>query len=293
MNINELTPKHANMEELMDKVPEFEGTFKEFVDMIMNHEVTLMTDNDGEIVDFWVHASNDPMLDNLIGQKFATSYIYAYSSETLMKWLGMVIKAKQANLKIEDIDEDDGSCKIGGVFTQFRDPKEGDDEEDDDYDDEEYEMDYDEAVEYLRDHGINMDPCLDEPYPSAPGEGDLANNLLDELDEYNEDTLAGLISEIMDARDDYWEEYKEEHDEEAEDDSTLIITYKEYKEFDSDAHVKDEKRIKDCIRWKTKHCIARGCKPTINWDSDKEIIKVSNLDLGRALSAKELEEIQG
>ena len=284
MNINELTPKHANMEELLDKVPEFNGTFEEFVNMLMNHEVTLMTDNGGEIVNFWVHASDDPMLDNLIGQKFATSYIYAYSSETLMKWLGMVIKAKQANLKIEDIDEDYGTCKIGGVETQFKDVNGEDDEsgDEDDYDGEEYEMDDDEVVEYLEDHGIDTDPCGSE-------EGEYVCDLLGELEEYNEDTLAGLISDVMD-----WREEQEEYDEEEEDDdSTLIITYEEYKDFDPNAHVRDEKRIKDCIRWKTKHCIKRGNKPSITWNSYKEIIEVKNLELGRALSAKELEDIQG
>lgn len=288
MNINELTPKHANMEELLDKVPEFNSTFEEFVNMLMNHEVTLMTNNGGEIVDFWVHASDDPMLDNLIGQKFATSYIYAYSSETLMKWLGMVIKAKQANLKIEDIDEDYGTCKIGGVETQFKDANEEDsydldDEEDDEdsYDDEDYEMDYDEAVEYLEDHGINMDPCCSE-------EGEYACDLLDELEEYNEDTLASLISDVM-----YWRDEQEEYDEEEDDDSTLIITYKEYKDFDPNAHVQDKSRIKDCIRWKTKHCIKRGNQPIITWNNDKQVIEVKNLELGRALSAKELEDIQG
>ena len=285
MNINELTPKHANMEELMNKVPEFNGTFSEFVDMLMNHEVTLMTDNGGEIVDFWVHASDDPMLDNLIGQKFATSYIYAYSSETLMKWLGMVIKAKQANLKIEDIDEDYGTCKIGGVDTHFKDVNDENDEDSYDLDDEDedYEMDYDEAVEYLEEHGINMDPCCSE-------EGEYACDLLDDLDEYNEDTLAGLISDIMQWRD---EQKEEEDEEEEDDDSTLIITYKEYKDFDPNAHVRDEKRIKDCIRWKTKHCIKRGNRPIINWNSDKQVIEVRELELGRALSAKELEDIQG
>ena len=281
MNINELTPKHANMEELMEKVPQFNGTFSEYVDMLMNHEVILMTNNGGEIVNFWVHASDDPMLDNLIGQKFATSYIYAYSSETLMKWLGMVIKAKQANLKIEDIDEDYGTCKIGGIETQFKDVNEEDDEDSHDFDDEDYKMDYDEAVEYLEDHGIKMDPCRSE-------EGEYACDLLDDLDEYNEDTLGGLISDIMQWRDD-----NEEDDEEEDDDSILIITYKEYKDFDPNAHIRDESRIKDCIRWKTKHCIKKGNRPIIKWNNYTQAIEVRALELGRALSAKELEDIQG
>lgn len=136
MNINELMPKHINMEELAAQVPNYNGTFAEFVDMLLSHEVTLATDNEGNVVDFWVHASENPMLDTLIGQKFAMTYALNYSAETIMNWLSMIIKAKQAGLKIEDIDEEAGTCKIGGSEVQFAEPRsDKDDEEEDEEED--------------------------------------------------------------------------------------------------------------------------------------------------------------
>ena len=129
MNINELMPKHINMEELAAQVPNYDGTFAEFADMLLNHEVTLAIDNEGNVIDFWVHASENPMLDTLIGQKFSMVYALSYSAETIMKWLSIIVKAKQAGLKIEDIDEEAGTCKIGGSQVQFAEPREYEEED--------------------------------------------------------------------------------------------------------------------------------------------------------------------
>lgn len=129
MNINAFMPKHINMEELAAQVPNYSGTFAEFADMLLNHEVTLATDNEGRVIDFWVHASENPMLDALIGQTFAKTYALSYSYEIIMTWLSIIIRAKQAGLKIEDIDEEAGTCKIGGSEVRIGEPKIKADEE--------------------------------------------------------------------------------------------------------------------------------------------------------------------
>lgn len=122
MNINTLLPKHINLEELKEKVPTFNGTFQEFVDFAMNHEVTLATNNDGEVVDFYIEADKDPMLDQLIGMSFASSY-NMYSKETLMKWFEMVIKAKMAGhtIHVDPCMEQKGECYVNGNLVKFRD----------------------------------------------------------------------------------------------------------------------------------------------------------------------------
>ncbi len=117
MNINELTPRHVNIEEALNNI-HYDGTFAEFVDMLMNHDVTLATDNGGNVVDFHVAASDDMIQDQLIGKVFASSYLN-YSYETIMEWVAMIMKAKYAGLKIEDIDEDAGTCKVGGTVVEI------------------------------------------------------------------------------------------------------------------------------------------------------------------------------
>lgn len=279
MNINELMPKHVNMEELYSQVPDFNGTFEEFVEMLMSHEVTLATNDDGEIVDFWVQASDNQMLDTLIGQRFAWSYVSLYSSETLMNWLGMVIKAKQAGLKIEDIDEDLGTCKIGGVKTQFKEASHGaHSAELYDEDDEDWELDsYDEAVEYLEDNGIDMDPCCSE-------EGEYACELLDELDRYDEESLTGLIRDVL-----KWRDEQAEEDKDSDDTITKIFTLRELQDF-VNGDIVTIPDIKRYIRWTTKHCIARGCNLKFQ-STDGSYVKVSGIKLGRPLSEKEYEDL--
>ena len=219
MNINELMPKHINMEDLASQVPNYSGTFAEFADMLLNHEVTLATDNEGNVIDFWVHASENPMLDALIGQKFARTYALSYSAETIMKWLSMIIKAKQAGLKIEDIDEEAGTCKIGGVTVQFAEPREYEEEE------EEENEDAEELPEYV------------ELY-------------LNDLDD-----LAG---------------YEVDYDDEAD----------------------LQKWVKRHLRYTYKHCLARGSHLDIGVDLDEDdLVKVSGIEWGRALTEKELENL--
>ena len=223
MNINELMPKHINMEELAAQVPNYSGTFAEFADMLLNHEVTLVTDNEGNVIDFWVHASENPMLDALIGQKFSMAYLF-YGMETIMKWVAMIIKAKQAGLKIEDIDEEAGTCKIGGATVQFAEPRE---DEEEDEDDEEYEEE--EEEEGLPEH---------------------VKLYLTDLD-----YLAGYIVD-----------------------------------YDDEADL--QKWVKRYLRQNFEHCLARGSHLDIEVDlEDEDLVKVSGIEWGRALTEKELENL--
>lgn len=130
MNINQLLPKYVNVDALSKELPSFDGTFKEFVDMLMNHETTLLTNSNGDVVNFNIAADSDPIKDQLIGQKFAMSYLM-YSHSTLMNWLELVIKAKQAGhaITVDEQMEEQGICYINGQLVKFREDEEEEEEE--------------------------------------------------------------------------------------------------------------------------------------------------------------------
>lgn len=89
-----------------------------------------------------------------------------------------------------------------------------------------------------------------------------------------------------DYEDDEWYDDEEEDSEEEEDDPSVMHLDVE-EDLDGDDSLTN---IKNYIRRTTRHCLARGCELDIAYEGDN-VIRVSNIELGRALSNAELERL--
>lgn len=98
-------------------------------------------------------------------------------------------------------------------------------------------------------------------------------------------TMHYYDEEEDDYEDDEWYDDEEENSEEEDDPSVMHLDVEE--DLDGDDSLAN---IKNYIRRTTRHCLARGCELDVAYEGDN-VIRVSNIELGRALSSAELERL--
>jgi hypothetical protein len=116
MNIKKYMPKHINLEEEKAKAPTYAGTFTELYELVKSEKVTLVTQNDGQVIGIYVESgAGNMMLDDLAGRNFQS----AYGSKPMMQWVEILVDAVHKGKEVTEINEDEGTCLIAGEVVTF------------------------------------------------------------------------------------------------------------------------------------------------------------------------------
>lgn len=116
MNVKNYMPKHINLEDEKAKAPTYAGTFTELYELVKSEKVTLVTQNDGQVIGIYVESgTNNVMLDDLAGRNFQK----AYGSKPMMQWVEILVDAVHTGKEITKINEEEGTCLIAGEVVTF------------------------------------------------------------------------------------------------------------------------------------------------------------------------------
>lgn len=103
MNINELFPiKTFNIEEGRKSGMEFEGTFEEIYQGVVCGNITLLTNNNGDVVGGSYETGGSQIDDSIAEENFNRAFAF----KPVMKYLEEAVKLKLANKRIEKFIDD-------------------------------------------------------------------------------------------------------------------------------------------------------------------------------------------